>query len=493
MKRNNLTTAVLAGLAGIAGLAATANAALYVNPDGTGQVLIYPYYTVNGGNQTLISVVNTTSAGKAVKVRFLEGYNSREVLDFNLYLSEFDVWTAAVGSVDASGAAILVTADASCTAPAIPAGGVAFRNFAYAGIDSGPTALSRTREGHVEMIEMGEVNNDAPFTPLTWITHGAVSGVPANCGAINAAWAPGGAWDIARNRAITAPGGGLFGAAAIVNVEDGVMYAYNAEAVDAFSILANHTNPGSLLPSLADAFTTGPTSASSIVFYNGAAVVSSWPAVQAIDAVSSVFMHSALVNEYALDEALLAETEWVVTFPTKRSYVDQASLGAAAPIQPFTRRFPQAGTSTPAAGRACVDVGLQIFDREERRPGPGGIDFSPPPPDAVGPQLCFESQVITFDQSERAIANDPSLLLGSRLYTNIQAADFGFENGWLKLNFASEIAHELRVSNEGNRFRGLPATGFSISRYINANAAPGTLANYSGLWKHRGERLIENP
>ena len=48
MKRNSLTTAVVAGIAGVAGFAGLANA-VDLNPDGLGQVLIYPYYTVNQG------------------------------------------------------------------------------------------------------------------------------------------------------------------------------------------------------------------------------------------------------------------------------------------------------------------------------------------------------------------------------------------------------------------------------------------------------------
>ena len=92
MKKNSLTTAVVAGIAGVAGFAGLANA-VELNPDGLGQVLIYPYYTVNKSQDSLFSVVNTTGVGKAVKVRFLEGYNSREVLDFNLFLSPNDVWT----------------------------------------------------------------------------------------------------------------------------------------------------------------------------------------------------------------------------------------------------------------------------------------------------------------------------------------------------------------------------------------------------------------
>jgi hypothetical protein len=110
MNRKNLTAAVLAGLAGAAGIAGTAQA-VNLNPDGLGQVLIYPYYTVNGGNLTLLSVVNTTDAAKAVKVRFLEGQNSQEVLDFNLYMSAYDVWAAAI--IDDAGTLTLVIPDNS--------------------------------------------------------------------------------------------------------------------------------------------------------------------------------------------------------------------------------------------------------------------------------------------------------------------------------------------------------------------------------------------
>ena len=114
MNRKNLTAAVLAGLAGIAGIASTAQA-VNINPEGLGQVLIYPYYTTNAGNITLLSVVNTTEDAKAVKVRFLEGQNSQEVLDFNLYLSKYDVWIASVE--DVGGTPNLHVPDDSCTVP----------------------------------------------------------------------------------------------------------------------------------------------------------------------------------------------------------------------------------------------------------------------------------------------------------------------------------------------------------------------------------------
>ncbi len=91
----------LAGL-GTLGLAGAADAVM-VNPNGLGQVLIYPYYTVRSpagaglaSYNTLLSIVNTTTSTKAVKVRFREGKASAEVLDFNVFLSPLDVWTAAV-------------------------------------------------------------------------------------------------------------------------------------------------------------------------------------------------------------------------------------------------------------------------------------------------------------------------------------------------------------------------------------------------------------
>lgn len=507
MRRNQLSTAVAAAVVGVAGIAAS-NAALYLNPDGTGQVLIYPYYTVNNNLQTLISVVNTTEDVKAVKVRFLEGRNSREVLDFNLYLSQFDVWVAALtrAGAGATDPARLVTPDLSCTVPQIPAGGVNFRNFAYASgvglaADAGPRDLGRTREGHLEIIEMGVVRDEAapsPFTPATWATH--VNGVPDNCPELSKAWSPpNGAWLLNRNRAIEPPTGGLFGNAAIVDVDNGVMYTYAAEAIDGFSAQSNHTNPDNLLPNLSSNFTQ-PALRSSIVFYQGTQVTGEW--ANAIDATTSVFMHSALLNEYNVEPVFLGETEWVVTFPTKHFYVDEAIVGGAA-IRPFVSRFrsnawylslPEPRPPREILG-ACEPVSLTIYDREETTPI-GGIDFSPAPPGAIS-ALCWESQVLTFNQAARASAGQPSLLLGSRLYFNIQPP---YQSGWLKLDFINGAppppARRLRPTvnpapPNALVYRGLPATGFAIQRYINANAQPGVLANYSGAWRHRGERTID--
>src|SRR5438093_5701832 len=125
-----------AALAGVGALGVTGAAqAVNVNPDGLGQALIYPYYTTQGTGtlgsvapyNSLLSVVNSTNSGKVVKVRFLEGKFSHEVLDFNLWLSAHDVWTTAI--IPSGTGAGIFTSDLSCTTPPVSKSSSAPTNF----------------------------------------------------------------------------------------------------------------------------------------------------------------------------------------------------------------------------------------------------------------------------------------------------------------------------------------------------------------------------
>jgi hypothetical protein len=481
MKRTSLTTAVIAGLAGVAGITNMAGAVNLSN-DGTGSVLIYPYYTVNNNNTTLITVVNTTNEGKAVKVRFLEGENSREVLDFNLYMSPFDVWTAAVTEAPSGGGAGVVTNDKSCTVPAFSGSGVVpFRNVAYTGninYDGGLTDLSRTREGYVEMIEMGTVTPGGNGS-LTAITH--VNGTPKSCAQINGAWAAGGYWTTNANIDIGPADGGLFGTGVIVNVGEGTVAGYSADAVQGFYVAplsSQHTAPGTVLPNIASA-----TSTVAYTFSFNQATGTVVPATtffgSGADAVSAVFMVDAINNTYEIDPALGASTEWVINFPTKRFYVDPALV--VFPVAPFTSVF----NGYPDG--ACEPIAISLYDREERKPT-STVDFSPPKP-GVGTSFCWESQVLTFSQTGNA-----SKVLGATLKENIDPKQYGFVSGWASINFDPAAngllppGHTLTGtgSNNGfNVFYGLPATGFDLQNYVNANANPGILGNYSVLFSHK--------
>ncbi|MGA9335795.1 MAG: hypothetical protein WBV39_16055, partial [Rudaea sp.] len=188
-----LAAAFIAGIATLAGSTHSAHA-VYLNARGMGQVLLYPYYTVNAHQNTLISVVNASSAGKVVHVRFREGYNGRDVIDFNVYLSPYDVWTAGVfdlsdAGADSDGAGIL-SSDNSCVG-GLPSGRldedrladgtgyVAFRDNLYTNenADGGPTGIERTREGQFEMLAVGDIVPQSALDRA--ITH--VNGAPPNC------------------------------------------------------------------------------------------------------------------------------------------------------------------------------------------------------------------------------------------------------------------------------------------------------------------------
>jgi hypothetical protein len=493
MNKNSLTTAVIAGLAGVAGIANMASA-VDLNPDGLGQVLLYPYYTVNNDQNTLLSVVNTTNVGKAVKVRFLEGYNSREVLDFNLFLSPFDVWTATVfplatatgGSTDAGPGAI-ASFDNSCTAPQFTQGTISgvgyqqFLNYAYTGsnADTGPTDLERTREGHFEMITMSDIIDGSDLSDDT--TH--IAGVPPGCGG-----GSGGKTqaeiDFETGLDTTIPTSGIFGSAAILNAAQGTFYSYNADAIDGFTAVKLDNPTGSLFPTLASVNDAGaPNTVTSLVFNNGVLLTSSWlQATQAIDAVSSVFDAANIYNQYETSSNGSVSTDWVVNFPTKRFYVDADTFGLTTVIEPFEHLF---GADEPgnAPGLSCVVVGITIFDREENTTTPTGCGFSPCPPGQPPSSICHETNVITFDTTGTAS------ILDSGLTANIKPIG---NAGWTNLTLTGN-GHDMRPANNLNQFHGLPITGFEATNFVNGSVgSSGVLSNYSGVFRHRQSRNCTN-
>ena len=531
MNRKNLTAAVLAGLAGVAGIAGTAQA-VNMNPDGLGQVLVYPYYTANDGNSTILSVVNTTDNAKAIKVRFLEGFNSREVLDFNLYMSMHDVWVASISMVD--GVPTLTVPDTSCTVPYLYLNEnhqQEFLSLAYAGTnnDGGPDTIGRAAEGHFEMIEMGTLVGEAAAN----VTHDD-SGVPANCLELTEYWTDyvgaggtDGKWfaeaeaqadcdpypaegvppiytgctaitDTQRNS------GGIFGGAAVVNVENGTMYSYDAQALQGFDDQEHtsadrglHYIPGTIFPSL----NTGSVKTSWVFFGVPQNQAVDLAYTNTVDAVSSVFMHETVMNEYIVDADIGAATEWVVTFPTKNFYADwprmvQGGLVNAADTPaaraPFTKLF---AAETAAGDLDCEVVSLQTWDREEQTfvpELPGGIRppvVSPSVPGGCDPaiqtcestvfQLCNEVNVMRF--GEESIFGTPDFD-GMSLLLSVEDE---FVSGWGRMELGTDpVTGKLRVDELG--LVGLPVTGFAAQEFENNYLEGGVKANYGGLFKHKG-------
>ena len=117
MMKAKKTVLALAMAAAMGGAVSSAHA-VNLATDGLGDVLMFPYYTVRNGWNSLIHIVNTSSTYTvALKVRYQEADVTRDALDFTLVLSPNDVWTGWV-SMDSQGRPVLKTDDASCTSPA---------------------------------------------------------------------------------------------------------------------------------------------------------------------------------------------------------------------------------------------------------------------------------------------------------------------------------------------------------------------------------------
>mgnify|MGYP000267022522 CR=1 FL=1 len=164
MKKNVLALSIAAMIGGL-GFAGAASAqvavdTLQVNESGTGHMLLMPYYTAQNGNMTVFHVVNTdTSNGKAMKVRFRGASNSDDVLDFQVFMSPGDVWTAAVVK-GANDVASLVTADGTCTLPAIAKNTpVSFVQDRLPAAMPAADKANNTREGYVEIFNMADIDS----------------------------------------------------------------------------------------------------------------------------------------------------------------------------------------------------------------------------------------------------------------------------------------------------------------------------------------------
>jgi hypothetical protein len=323
------------------------------------------------------------------------------VLDFNLWLSPFDVWTAAI--IPSGAGAGIFTTDLSCTTPQVSSSGTAPTNFVifqYVG-DPELQTLARTKEGYIEIIEMVNVTGGT----LANITHAQPSppGTPPGCSKLPTGATP--------PTDLTTGNGGLFGGISLINVLAGGDITENATALSSFTSTPLWAPAGSILPDLSlvnpatsavfnSLNTGGPGGAEVVVTDWG---VSAPLGTLPVDPVSAVLMVNNVYNEYVLDPGTKSGTDWVVTFPTKHFYYSNTSFNV---LKLFQRNFRLNG--------ACDDVGLTIYNREEQSVLGS---FSPPPP-TVTNSLCWEANVITF--------NNTNVLLSSNSL-NIPTS---FPNGW---------------------------------------------------------------
>src|SRR6185369_16079872 len=189
-----------------------------------------------------------------------------------------------------------------------------------------------------------------------------------------------------------------YGAAGIVDVAQGTLYAYDATAIDGFSDVVQHSAPGNTKPNLATAISDSAHDiATAYVPIGNAMIRADYTASTAgIDAVSAALMANTLYNEFDIETGVGAATDWVVTFPTKQFYVDPGLVQRE--VDPFESVFD---------GASCDVVYPQINSRDSPPPDPGLCDLNCPRDN----YLCYETAVITFN--DLAANDSPSKALGS--------------------------------------------------------------------------------
>jgi hypothetical protein len=473
--------------------------AVSLNGDGLGQALIYPYYTVRsteGANyfNTYVSVVNHASDAKAVRVRVREGRAAKEVLSFNLYLSPNDVWTA--GILPTGNGAHMVTIDRSCTDPAFLQDGnvssLDFGNALYTGSQSdgfGDT-LDRTREGYIEMIEMATLTGTSAIA----VTHNS-AGVPVNCAAIRVG-AP----------LVAAPTGDLSGTLTLINVNSGMDFTVNAEALADLS-RQPFFRP---FPDAYPDFAASEVDPVSVTIANGQAYRSTWN--RGVDAVSAALMRTTWQGEYVLDVGSASLTDFVVTQPTRHHYVTptafQAPYSASAATNPDC-------FGSPGTGVLGEELRVTQYNREENAVsipdcGFNGL-FCPPPQQTQ--RLCTAVGVASIRIPLPQMPPDTtvSTVLGSRtggLYQlgNLRT-DVRFENGWVSTGLLNPAAAKLTSLSSSTRidlatgnvtpgahtYSGLPLLGFAVRTFRNGTltcSAGACQGNYGGAFPFKYTRQV---
>jgi hypothetical protein len=312
----------------------------FINPGGLGDALVYPYYNVRGMS-TYFNVVNTDTQNKVVaRVRFREAKRSHEILDFNLCLSPGDVWTGVVTDDGTRGRLSVMErhTPGTKTNPAIPQGGVAFKDSALGNPAVNVISADDTREGYFEIIGLIKVAEAPATSPQT------------DCPATTPV---AGSTDVANS---------LFGAAYMLNHATGETFGYNATAIADFQV--------------------GPISSTI-----GNEITTMQSAISFAD-LNYALTKANLYGFYALDADVAGEAAYVVMFPTKRDS-EVSATGV------FDR---DEGTACPA-NLNNVRIGLSVWDDAEHFTE-DAPQFSPI--STVVNDLCYEVNVIELASNTSA-------------------------------------------------------------------------------------------
>lgn len=398
---------------GLAGNALSVDAPvtnIYVNPGGLGDALIYGYYNVRGGNLNFLRVVNTGDTGIGAKIRFREGKNSNEVLDFFICLSGRDQWSAWIVDGGSGQPAILYYYDNDTPTYPDPQRNndatdnlLAQEPFRTAAASS--VTVDDTKEGYFEFI----ANVAWADTPGS----GKVVSTPRECNSavINLQGI---------GNALEAPNT-LLGNHYIFNVANGAgTYAYNATALANFANASLRGNLGNdSAPRLSDA-------------------------TEGLNAVNFVLTKARQYATYDLQ--FDGQTTIINTFPTKRLSI--AELVGRGPFRD------DAGIlSDGTIENRCEVVNLRIWDDAENTQTTSD-DVSPRPSEEQF-EKCNEVSLIVVGSGNPVLNTD---------LKDITLPKGEFELGWIMEDFTG-IGRSTTVGDATTY--GLPVISYELQGFLN--------------------------
>ena len=484
----NLSALVIASIFVSAAYAAEPVTGFRENPDGFGQVLLVPYYTVQKGNATLLNITNAdTVNGKAVKVRFRGAGNGDSLMDFSLFLAPGDVWAAEVSQSPTTGLARLYTPDASCTLPT-----QVNVDFAVDRLDTTVQSYSNeTREGYVEILAMADVT---PGTPLFMATQHVKGAPPAPCS--NGAQAPTALAALGTPEGVAAAGlapptTGLMANWSIFNVADAASWSGSATALQATSasgavgaglmVLQPQTSNASTLP--ISGMTSDPLFRAGVVVARSAdfpdlstPYLPNMNPLQQVAAISVAMAKRTVTNEFFAEDQVQAQTDWVMTFPTRRYEVAADKTGGNIYFSnPESEYFSSQNTHPPGhfVNKYCLNSYSRV-SRDRKTSKFVAYDETVPPHflnEYAKYWMCGAVAVTSINAGD---ALEKSSLAASVTRNN---DEFPFSNGWVSID----------INNPSGK--GIPLVGAVFSKATSTNIGAGISGNFGLLWPHRYTRI----
>jgi hypothetical protein len=423
------------------------------NPEGRGDLLIFPYYDVreiNGKAQDFyFTIINDESeceslagypnvecnAGMAVRIRFREGVRGEKVLNFDSWLSRGDVW---VGMVTHN------------TSLALPYGARIFSPD-WVIVDYNADAftvdkpLASGLDFPAQIYMSPESNNLVGFFEVIGEertfdhqSSGKVTRLTENEDAPNS----------------------LMGYGYIVRVADGSSFAYNATAIANFSRTKGSlfSSPGSLSPTLLDCEDT-------------------------LDQLEFQLSKKEVLAGYSVENVIGGKFSLILTFPTKHFHFcgkpNYTIKGD--PTAPCTTDYPTGSPFKGAKGyyyggsSVAEPVDLGIFDRDEHKLSLPVLCFLGTCPPQLEPGLPWGLNLIGLYQTPPAV---PQLNNRDNVAFPTYDGSQLFDKGYIRINFLStgqvqslnpKVSQFLHFDMPFDAYEGLPVIGVALQEYSNYN------------------------